>query len=417
MPPTTTPSFYKRELPSQCIDFASPEGRKLFTAALTEGYLEGYFKISQHLTTQADPAFCGLASLTIALNALDVDPLRQWQGRQSVPWRFWSQDMLDCCRTLDDVRKAGITLEEYHCLASCNGLTAKLSGGAHGFPQDREAGVHQFREAVKTACSRPDQVLTATFSRKVLGQTGTGHFANVGGYCAASDQVLLLETALFKYPVFWIPLETLFDAMLPVDPATNHPRGYVVMSKLVMSALKKPSASLLSLNVSGFVSRMIVSEEGENSCLVCSPGQFHKNSWANLISIVAQELKDVDAPSLSQLIQAIQRSTPTPLLERILNSKEVEYQEHLDGLFASAKSLAPDEDPRAIIFALALDASRPKALMARGGMSVLQPSATDQIQDAQLKAEVQELARLMANLDQCCQREGKTCSGCTCAPQ
>lgn len=123
------------------------------------------------------------------------------------------------------------------------------------------------------------------------------------------------------------------------------------------------------------------------------------------------------APTLSQLIQAIQKSTPTPLLERILNSKEVEYQEHLDGLFASAKTLAPDEDSRAIIFALALDASRPKVLMARGGESVLQPSAMDQMQDAQLKTEVQELARLMANLDQCCQREGKTCSGCTCAPQ
>lgn len=154
--------------------------------------MENYFRISQYLTTQSDPTFCGLATLTMALNALGIDPLRHWKGRQG-PWRFWSDDMLDCCRTLDDVRKQGITLDEFKCLASCNGLAAQLTGGANGLPQDRQQGIQQFEDAVKKACATDDQVLAVSFSRKLLSQTGTGHFSCIGGYCEKERQILLLE--------------------------------------------------------------------------------------------------------------------------------------------------------------------------------------------------------------------------------
>lgn len=34
---TSTQNFYRRKLPSSCINFASPEGKKLFTESLVKG--------------------------------------------------------------------------------------------------------------------------------------------------------------------------------------------------------------------------------------------------------------------------------------------------------------------------------------------------------------------------------------------
>ena len=46
----------------------------LHVQALLAGGMETYFPLSEHFITQADPAFCGLGSLTMILNALAIDP-------------------------------------------------------------------------------------------------------------------------------------------------------------------------------------------------------------------------------------------------------------------------------------------------------------------------------------------------------
>ena len=48
--------------------------------ALRDGTLEGYFKLISHFQTQSEPAYCGLASLSMVLNALAIDPGRTWKG-------------------------------------------------------------------------------------------------------------------------------------------------------------------------------------------------------------------------------------------------------------------------------------------------------------------------------------------------
>ncbi len=68
------PSFYRRPLPEGLVPFSSAEGKQLFREALSAGTMEGYFVLSEQFHTQADPAYCGLGSLVVALNALGVDP-------------------------------------------------------------------------------------------------------------------------------------------------------------------------------------------------------------------------------------------------------------------------------------------------------------------------------------------------------
>ncbi|CAM9875400.1 unnamed protein product, partial [Sphacelaria rigidula] len=90
-----------------CSCRSSEAGRKLFKEAMQQGYMEGYFRLAEQFRTQDDPAFCGLSTLTMVLNALSVDPGRVWKGS----WRWYHESMLDCCAPLDVVRKEGITFQ------------------------------------------------------------------------------------------------------------------------------------------------------------------------------------------------------------------------------------------------------------------------------------------------------------------
>lgn len=202
------------------IPFSSPEGRVLFGEALQAGTLEAFFPLIEQFHTQTDPAFCGLASLVMTLNALGVDPGRVWRG----PWRWFSEELLECCTPLSRVQEIGVSLDEVACLARCNGATATLS-----YPGS--AGARELRAAVQSAAGSSDRALIVSYSRGVLGQTGAGHFSPIGGYHEPLDRALVLDVARFKYPPHWVGIEDLFQAMRDPDPATGRSRGWLMLER------------------------------------------------------------------------------------------------------------------------------------------------------------------------------------------
>ncbi|HEU4582069.1 MAG TPA: phytochelatin synthase family protein [Polyangiaceae bacterium] len=208
-------TLYRRPIPAGAVAFSSPEGRQLFAEALASGGLEGYFPLAEQFHTQSEPSFCGLGSLVVALNALGVDPGRLWKG----PWRWFAEELLDCCVPLSRVRERGLEIEELACLARCNGASVELQ-----YAEEVDAAA--FRRALADA-ARGASVLIASYDRSALGQTGSGHFSPVGGYFGARDLALVLDVARFKYPPHWLSAELLFGAMLPRDPATGRSRGWL----------------------------------------------------------------------------------------------------------------------------------------------------------------------------------------------
>jgi glutathione gamma-glutamylcysteinyltransferase len=78
-------SFHRRELNSPALAFSSNEGRQIFRESMEDEFLEGYYALAENYMTQGHVAFCGLGSLTMALNALLVDPKRIWQGNPPHP--------------------------------------------------------------------------------------------------------------------------------------------------------------------------------------------------------------------------------------------------------------------------------------------------------------------------------------------
>lgn len=135
--------------------------------------------------TQNDPAFCGLGTLCMVLNALEIDPQRKWKG----PWRWYEQEvscssltwlryvfahschpvqMLDCCRPLEHVAKEGISLAEFACLARCNGLSATVHSPRVGIDEDADQsiGIARFR-ADLSRMGRGETTMAMAYSRKV----------------------------------------------------------------------------------------------------------------------------------------------------------------------------------------------------------------------------------------------------------
>jgi len=214
--------FYRRILPETCVAFSSDEGKKLFKESLMLGYANIYFPLAEQFNTQAEPAYCGVSSLVMVLNALAVDPKRIWKGS----WRWYHEEMLDCCLSLDLIQQEGITLEQFVCLAACNSLDLNV------IRVNENEKIEDFRETVKSICSGDgSKVLTCTYSRRILKQTGDGHFSPIGAYHPEKDMLLIMDVARFKYPPHWIKLELMWEAMHAYDKTTNQPRGYILMKK------------------------------------------------------------------------------------------------------------------------------------------------------------------------------------------
>ncbi|CAI5442711.1 unnamed protein product [Caenorhabditis angaria] len=253
-------NFYRRPLPETCIDFSSSQGKQIFTNSLLKGCANIYFKLASQFRTQDEPAYCGLSTLVMVLNALEVDPEQVWKA----PWRFYHESMLDCCVPLENVKKTGITLNQFHCLATCNRLKSTLNIG-----EDSEDFLQNFRKILIDSVKSDNNVIVASYDRAVLGQTGSGHFSPLAAYDPDSDQVLIMDVARFKYPPHWVKLEHLHKAMLSIDRATRKPRGFVQLElmngtrPLIMYGLK----AYVNVNDSDFATSVISWKE----FLLCDP--------------------------------------------------------------------------------------------------------------------------------------------------
>jgi glutathione gamma-glutamylcysteinyltransferase len=217
--PAKGPTLYRRALPIEAIAFSSPEGRELFAEALAARGMDGYFPLAEQFHTQSDPSFCGPGSLVVALNALGIDPGRSWKG----PWRWFAEDLLDCCASLAEIRAHGLSIDQVACLARCNGADADVQ-------RADATSLMAWRAALATAANGNDIVI-ASYDRAAMGQTGSGHFSPIGGYHAARDLALILDVARFKYPPHWVSAEQLWRAMHATDPATGQARGWITLHR------------------------------------------------------------------------------------------------------------------------------------------------------------------------------------------
>ena len=244
--------LHRQRLPAALVPWAGAEGRARFRGALAARPAGAacFLPLAAHFDAQTEPATCGLGSAVMVLNALGLRQPPQPQpgtlaGSAGAAGAAWTERALASlpasggwrARPWSDVLQCGTDVDEICALLRAAGATRTrleharddvpahaYGGGAAG------AGLAAFREAVADAAARPaGRFLLMSFSRAALRQTGDGHFSPLGGYHAASDSLLVLDAAKFKYPPYWCGVRDMWAAMQATDWVTGRPRGYLVV--------------------------------------------------------------------------------------------------------------------------------------------------------------------------------------------
>lgn len=294
--PSHTKSYYQRPLPSNLISFTSNTGKQLFIDSMNAGYMNNYFILANQYVTQNEPSYCGPATLSMCLNALQLDPQRIWKG----VWRWWNESMLQTCnynidytiKTNDD---NGLSFEQFLLLAECNGARVEAI-------RSNYTTINNFRHNMITACRNTDIICVVAFDRKSLGQTGSGHFSPIAGYHHDSDRVLILDVARFKYPAYWVSIHELWQSMNVIDNSTGLCRGYFLMSR---ADNRKHNHHHVSDNVFTPLN---------NVCQV----SIDRTAWDNLSSYFCQQLSDILTSSNEGL------TTPAHIFGEILYTLPVD---------------------------------------------------------------------------------------------
>ena len=227
-------TLYGVPLPKNIVDYRSSESRTRLCRTLQTGYAIPFLSLSSCYNTQSMPTYCGISTLATILNALRIDPRCRWKN---TIWRWNTEDWLDFCISKDGVKGLGTTLEEFIYLAECNGAIATLVR-----PDNSAEHFEKFVQSLESVCTGskqasdqgssdevPKELMAISYSREAVGQFGGGHFSPVAALDRETNSVLMLDTARYKYPPHWIPVELIFQAMLPVDIVTGKSRGYIVL--------------------------------------------------------------------------------------------------------------------------------------------------------------------------------------------
>ena len=226
-------SFYGCPLPENLLDYRSSESRTRLCRTLQTGYAVPFLSLSSCYNIQSQRTYCGLGTLAIILNSLQIDLRRRW--KTTTGW--YTDKLLDKCVYKDGLKEPGTTLEEFVYLAECNGAIATIVR-----PNNSIVHFEKFIQSLERVCTGaeqpsdennndeiPKELIAISYSRQAVGQFGDGHYSPVAALDRETNSVLMLDTARYKYPPHWIPVELIFQAMLPIDVVTGKSRGYIVL--------------------------------------------------------------------------------------------------------------------------------------------------------------------------------------------
>lgn len=200
------------------IPFSSKQGFELLQACAPELVRQSLFEA---FLAQANPFFCGVASLTAVLRASRAD------------WKRRSQDDLLCERASLIRRKTqimnqeagsypGLSIENIHDLAKLHFEKVDLIyGSAMDLPEIHTVLIEALQD--------DDGYVVANFDAGHLGQDSGGHTANVAALENQSGMVLLLDPAAHKRGWYWARMDALWKAMRIVRVGPGRCRGLVVM--------------------------------------------------------------------------------------------------------------------------------------------------------------------------------------------
>lgn len=206
------PSVHRLSLPPNLIALDSTLGQRLLSESRTK---QNYAVLSQQFQPQKLPAYCGVASGTIVLNALNLSAQPLNQDTFFTPQ---AQQVLPSYR----VAFLGMSLNQLAALLRSHQAQAETHYAS-------EVTLDQFRTQAKENLSRNRHFVIVNYDRASIGQVRGGHISPIAAYHEASDRFLIQDVSSYKYPPVWVSASDLWRAMNTRDFSTNRTRGYLLV--------------------------------------------------------------------------------------------------------------------------------------------------------------------------------------------
>lgn len=210
-------------IPADLFALTHPVGQQRL---IESDYRQAYWSLAGFFETQRNQAYCSVASSVIALNSLGVPRPRT---SQYPDYAFFTQasffSKID--PALADPEKISVTGMTLQQLAKVLTTFPVKVESRHA----SEMTVDEFRMILKDNLRYSDRVVLLNFDRKSLNEIGGGHWSPLAAYHPASDSVLVMDVARYKYPPLWVSVKDLYAGALSIDAESGRSRGIVLVSK------------------------------------------------------------------------------------------------------------------------------------------------------------------------------------------
>lgn len=201
---------------SSLVTLNSLEGQSLLASSDNRDF----WQLINYFTYQKKRYYCGVASAVMVLNASHVPAPTT---PELSPYRLFTQDNFFTPKVTQFIApelatSSGITFKELAlAIASFSSLSTERVYVS-------DLSLPAFRQQLKDLLRNDHCFVIAFYNRSKLGQKSGAHFSPIAAYDSASDRFLILETARFDNPPFWVKASDLYQAMRPEH---RHIYGYL----------------------------------------------------------------------------------------------------------------------------------------------------------------------------------------------
>lgn len=210
------------------IPLNSKAGSKILVSSLNNNYANQFLAETKYFTYQVNTSFCAIATSTIVLNTLSINPP---DDKNFGKYKLFTQYNIF---TNELTTKTGISessiLGHGLTLAQTTDLLNSFSGVAATMYSTESYNEASSKKIIIKALKSDKQLVMVNILRSDMQETGGGHFSPVAAYDPKSDNFLFMDVATFKeYGPTWVPSHTLYDGMHTKDG--NAYRGFIIVQK------------------------------------------------------------------------------------------------------------------------------------------------------------------------------------------
>lgn len=205
------------------ISFNTHEGENLLIKSQSR---EDFFPLTMQFVTQQNQAYCGVASIVMVLNSLDIPAP---ESPKYKPYRVFTQDNFFSNQAAvkvispDVVSRQGMTVQELGKLLESYPVKAQVYHAGN-------TSLEEFRKLAIENLKQSDNFIIVNYLRRAIGQKRGGHISPLAAYNKQTDRFLILDVSRYKYPPVWVKAADLWKAMNTVDSVSDKTRGFVLVS-------------------------------------------------------------------------------------------------------------------------------------------------------------------------------------------